>query len=345
MKFYLIKIYTYANKIKLLAQRSIVYTYANKIKLLVQCSIYDAQMNHKHLNWSRNPGQYWPLSSALIFQYHKLEKGLCLPAESRRYFGDSAALETCRLIHEMEQSGNQFDNRILKAAIETLRVWQLEMLRQKIQSENFLNLSHQIDDILKRYENDISLKTPIPFSKSDPCSADYFQLLMKRRRSTRNFDGKPVDFSLIKRATEIAQLSPSACNRQPWRLHFYDDPTAIQVMLKLQNGNAGFGHTIPLLAVVTSDRSSFFDLSERSEPDFDGGLFTMSFLLALQSLGLSSCCLNWCVFPELDRQGHLIGHIPQNEKILTFLAIGYARSDAYVPLSARRPIEDVVCKH
>jgi nitroreductase len=116
-------------------------------------------------------------------------------------------------------------------------------------------------------------------------------------------------------------------------------------MLKLQNGNRGFGHTIPMLAVVCCDMGAFFDSTERNEPPLDGGLFLMSFLLALQSLGLATCCLNWCVDPRVDQQGHQVGNIPQNEKILTFLAIGYAADDTVVPLSARRPLSDLIVAH
>jgi hypothetical protein len=69
------------------------------------------------------------------------------------------------------------------------------------------------------------------------------QGLAQSRRSTRDFDTTPVDFKIVEQAVEIAQLSPSACNRQPWHLHFYDKPDDIARMLKLQNGNTGFGHT------------------------------------------------------------------------------------------------------
>jgi nitroreductase len=71
----------------------------------------------------------------------------------------------------------------------------------------------------------------------------------------------------------------------------------------------------------------------------------MSFILALQSQGLASCCLNWCVPPETDRKGHAAGSIPANEKILTYLAIGYANEGHLVPLSARRPMSDVAFWH
>lgn len=178
-----------------------------------------------------------------------------------------------------------------------------------------------------------------------PGPVDALAILARARRSTRDFTPMPVDPGLVTRAVQIAQLSPSACNRQPWKLHLYDRPDDIARLLALQNGNRGFGQNVPLLAVLCCDLGGFFDATERVEPALDGGLFLMSLLLALQAQGLASCCLNWCVPPDIDRKGHAAGNIPANEKILTFLAIGHPAPGAVVPLSARRPLSDVIVSH
>lgn len=307
---------------------------------------YDYRIDRLHLGWKRNAGDYWPLSSELIFQYHKLEKGLCLPVEARRFFGIDPALETCRLLHEWRQSGLALDAPIYLASIEVLRAWRQRLTETPSpQKAKIHNLLDEVDTLIATAPSMPSLQTPIPVKKIDAIEFDNFLSLMTARRSTRDFDGRPVDFLLIEKAVSVAQLSPSACNRQPWHLHFYEDKESIKSMLALQNGNLGFGQTVPLLAVVTTNLATFFNASERIEPALDGGLFLMSFILALQSLGLSTCCLNWCVFPEADLHAHKLGHIPSAEKILTFLAIGWARDSAVVPLSARRPIADVIRRH
>lgn len=321
---------------------------AKKMRLVsksAQSYLHDYHTAIRYLNWNRSPGRYWPLSSELIFQYHKLEKGLCLPAESRRFFGADAAQNTCRLLREWSLNRADTAAPVYRAAIETLRAWRDRCNETPPPSDHFVELFDEVDNILDAAPLDPTRQTPIPIHATESGAFDHLQKLMLNRRSTRNFDGHPVDFTLVERAVEIAQYSPSACNRQPWHLHFYDEPDAIQAMLALQNGNTGFAHSIPLLAVVTADMTSFFDASERIEPALDGGLFLMSYLLALQSLGLSSCCLNWCVPPDTDRRGHEIGHIPPTEQILCFLAIGRARTGAMVPLSARRPVADVIRRH
>ncbi len=306
---------------------------------------YDYRTHAQYLTWSRMPGTYWPLSSELIFQYHKLEKGLCLPTETRRFYGAEAARETCRLLREWSQGTAGKDAPIYRAATETLRAWRKRLDETPPDPDQHDDLVREIDALLATIPQDMARHTPIANRAAAADALSQFHNLMLSRRSTRDFDGRTVDFALVEKAVATAQLSPSACNRQPWHLHFYDDPTAIRAMLALQNGNAGFGQKVPLLAVVTADLSSFFDASERIEPALDGGLFLMSFLLALQAQGLSTCCLNWCVLPDKDRRAHETGQIPASEKILTFLAIGKAQERAVVPLSARRPTADVIRRH
>lgn len=312
---------------------------------LLGAYIFDARMAHRHLRWGRSPGAYWSLSSELFFYFHKLEKGLCLPADSRRFFGEDAVRQTCRLLKEWVANHHDLSSPVFKAAIEALRSWRMQFIDASLASEASISLVSEVDNLLYSFEVDKDFGTPVPHQPVELSAAANFDALMQRRRSVRDFECESIDFELVERAVGVAQLSPSACNRQPWHLHFYEDASAIRQLLLLQNGNSGFSHVIPLLAVVTADMNSFFDASERVEPALDGGLFLMSFLLALQSVGLSSCCLNWCVMPDIDRRAHVIGRIPENEKILTFLAIGRAREGAVVPLSARRSVSDVIRRH
>lgn len=307
--------------------------------------ISDYRTDQKHLGWQREPGDYWRLSSELVFQYHKLEKGLCLPPASSRFFGADPAQKTRTLLQEWVDAGNDTTAPLFTAAIETLRAWRARLEVNPPPQGEHGRLIASVDALLNSYPSASAFTTPISPRPVEDGGFAQLNALLHSRRSVRDFNGEPIDFALIEQAVAAAQLSPSACNRQPWHLHFYDEPEAIRSMLALQNGNAGFGQTVPLLAVVTSDLGSFFDASERHEAALDGGLFLMSFLLAVQSLGLATCCLNWCVTSAIDREGHRIGQIPDGEKILTFLAIGRASDSSVVPLSARRPIADVIRRH
>ena len=310
-----------------------------------RCYAADIDIDEKYLNWHREGPDYWKLSSDLIFQLHKLEKGLCLPAGARAWYGRTAALETFRLMEEWKAKGFETDAPVYKAALGILQAYRARIATVEDDNAERLEMITQIEGYLSETPADPAYATPLPATPAPAQAHEILRDLALSRRSTRNYTEQKVDMALIEEASRIAQLSPSACNRQPWKLHIYDDPDEIQAMLALQNGNSGFGHTVPMLGVMCADLGSFFDSSERIEPILDGGLFLMSFLLALQSQGLASCCLNWCVTPERDEEGHKRGNIPPEHKILTFLAIGHPAPEAIVPLSGRRPLDDTLCKH
>ena len=71
-------------------------------------------------------------------------------------------------------------------------------------------------------------------------------------------------------------------------VHAYDDERQQQVIAV--QGNAGFGDRVPLVLVITSDLQTFFAPEERNQAWIDGGMFAMSLVHALHSLGLASCC-------------------------------------------------------
>lgn len=312
-----------------------------------QCYRYEKKMNARHTGW-RHAGEvsYPKRSAELIFWYHKLEKGLCLPPESRRFFGSYPAQQTLSLMKKWHHDGLSEQAPVFLAGLGVLEAYREFVINTEKKTPDAEDILTRLNGFLSGYEKaHEQYQTPIGFKAMTDESYNVLHSLALSRRSTRNFKADPVPREVVEKAAKLAQLSPSACNRQPWRLHLYHDKNDIEQLLKLQNGNRGFGHTIPLLAVVSCDMGAFFDATERNEPSLDGGLFLMSFLLGLQSLNLASCCLNWCVDPKQDQRGHQLGNIPQNEKILTFLAIGYAADNTIVPLSSRRPLSDLIVEH
>ncbi|MFL9610285.1 nitroreductase family protein [Methylobacillus sp. Pita2] len=299
----------------------------------------------KYLGWRRTGVNYWKLSSELIFYYHKLEKGLCLPPENRRWFGVLAAEKTLHLLYEWERVNLPKDAAVYQAACAVLQAYWVFAKSISDTNAEAKAMATKLEFFLQSRSFDAQYQTPIGLQHAPSGSFDVLHQLSLSRRSTRNFLSKPIDLELVTKAVEVAQLSPSACNRQPWKIHIYSKREDIDSMLALQNGNRGFGHKVPMLAVMCCDLGSFFDSTERFEPHLDGGLFLMSFILALQAQGIASCCLNWCVNPDKDSKAHEVGNILPSERILTFLAVGYPAENVLVPLSARRPLADVLIKH
>ncbi len=161
------------------------------------------------------------------------------------------------------------------------------------------------------------------------------------RYSVRDFKTDTVPKDLIYRTLQLAMKTPSVCNRQAWHVYHIDKRSTIDRALSLQNGNRGFGHEVPCLLVITSDLKAFDTSGERYQHWIDGGMFSMSIVMALHALGLASCCLNWSKGPIDDIKFRKLIKIKGSHSVLMMLAVGYASDNLKVCYSARKPIESI----
>lgn len=161
------------------------------------------------------------------------------------------------------------------------------------------------------------------------------------RYSLREFKNEKIDESLIKRAVALAMKSPSVCNRQAWHVYHTSDSEVKEKALKYQQGNRGFGEKIPSLMLITTDLKAFMPGQEHYQHWIDGGLFSMSIIYALHSLGVASCCLNWSQSPANDQLLRSLVDINPSHTVIMMLAIGLPDETNNVCISSRRPIEEV----
>ena len=122
-------------------------------------------------------------------------------------------------------------------------------------------------------------------------------------------------------------------------MYCLDSRSSIDMALRYQNGNSGFGHEIPCLLVVTADLRAFVGSGERNQHWIDGGMFSMSLVLAFHSIGLSTCCLNWSKGPADDLKFRIATGISKHHSIVMLIAVGYPRENIKVCASSRRPVE------
>lgn len=284
------------------------------------------------------------LRAKLLFYYHKIEKGICMPGEKRLF-----AVEVVPLITHMltiwEDAAYSREDPIYIGAISSLRSYSALLHMDGLDPEQAICAS--IDEFLAR-RMDIRrgfAETPITITDKEigaTVSHDAFRSLCELRRSFRDFDTRKVSEEGIRWAVELAQLSPSACNRQPCKVYVVSNEDTKRVLLSHQNGNSGFGHLAPMVLVLTSDSSHFFGAIERHQPYVDGGLFSMSLLYGLQVQGLVSCCLNWCVTPATDAAVHQLLDIPNAERIVMLVLVGYPVEKTVVPKSQRKAVDSVL---
>lgn len=165
--------------------------------------------------------------------------------------------------------------------------------------------------------------------------------LAERRRSVRWFKAEPVPHELIDKALAVGAQAPSACNRQPFEFRFYDDPELVKTLSAIPMGTAGIGHNFPCVCVLVGDMSAFAHQRDRHLIYIDGSLATMGFQLALETLGLSSCCLNWPDVPRLEKRVRAAIPLHEHERIVMFMAIGYPDPAGGVPHSEKRAVSEL----
>lgn len=306
--------------------------------------LYDISQNYKAMHWSVAKTKRSIISSELLFQYHKLEKGLVMPGP-KRLFGLAPARATMALISKWQRTEvvDEKDS-IYRGAIGTLQSYYDRIVNFKLDDNNVI--TGELESFLAIHSCERSAyNTPCEITQLDVAETNYseqFSLLMNARRSVRTFSDEPVASEILENVVRISQLSPSACNRQPVKVTIVSDPEMKKKLLSHQNGNAGFGHLAAHIAVITTDASCFFGATERHEPYVDGGLFSMSFILALKSHNISSCCLNWCVKPKTDKAAHKLLALDPSLRIIMLIALGYAPEETPVPRSPRRDLDDVL---
>ena len=159
------------------------------------------------------------------------------------------------------------------------------------------------------------------------------------RFSVRDFDRKKVSNEDIEKAIVLALNTPSVCNRQASFVYYLNTRAEIDKALSLQNGNRGFGHEVPCLLILCADLSAFDTAGERYQPWIDGGMFSMSIIWALHSLGLTSCCLNWSKGPIDDLKLRKLIDIKNEHTVLMMLAVGFPNKKLKVCYSARKEVE------
>lgn len=166
------------------------------------------------------------------------------------------------------------------------------------------------------------------------------------RFSCRNFEDSIVKSSTLKKLADIVVRTPSQCNRQSAKLHYYSDPEIIDSLLRLQGGAEGFRANVRNLFVVSSDLTAWSGLKARSQAYVDGSLLAMQTLNACQSLGLGCCPLNLAVTNKKELDICAAGNISTGERLIMMIAFGYPKQvQLKVARSERVDISNVMVKH
>lgn len=159
-----------------------------------------------------------------------------------------------------------------------------------------------------------------------------FDAFLKSRFAIRDFDTSPVDLKLIYKAIEMARKTPSACNRQPWRVYVYTGDKKNRILN--WQGNKGFIEDIQVAIVISSSIECFF-INEIHQAFIDGGLYAMTLLLCLHSVGLGSIPLTLGMMSSKNKSLYKEFGLSKDEVPILMIGVGNMKEAYKVAVSER----------
>jgi len=306
--------------------------------------IYDIRKYFKYSTTLKKHYDFDTLESRIIAHYHVIEKGLSLK-NTRFGYGKDIIYNLLDLLQNYKEIGYPKDHKTYKTAISVLKSYiefhennnyDIKELKSTISKVVDTNIkSDELGGVKSFKKEEIIKKTN-----------QKFDLFANSRFSIRNFTSEEVEIADLKDAVRIAQKSPSVCNRQSSKVYIIDNEELKGKILKMQNGNRGFGHLANKIIIVTSNLKAFNGIGERNQSYIDGGMFGMSLLYALHYKGLGTCAVNWAVNSNQDKKIRKELNINLSENILFMVLVGHIPNMFNVAKSTRKNMSDIlkVCK-
>lgn len=262
--------------------------------------------------------------------YHTVEKGLAY-SNYRAGFGKE---NVEMLILSMNQYAMQFD--VNAFFYETaLSVLENYVQRNKEYGVEDIALNKKISS-LRGNGNQKGGMTCVERQELTEIQKMNYEQLMKSRHSVRDFGDRPVDIEDIEAALEIAQYTPSACNRQGWNAYVVTDKTKMSEVLRNQNGNRGFGEKIDKLLVLTFDLSYSNRNREVFQGFIDGGMYAANVLNALWFEGVATIPLSASLKQEQERKIRNVLGVRKSEVFVLFVGVGEFLETTLTTKSSRR---------
>ncbi|WP_321372786.1 nitroreductase family protein [uncultured Draconibacterium sp.] len=279
----------------------------------------------------------------LTLEYHIIEKGLTMP-EPRPGFGKAIVLSLGNTIFKYDSLGLSWQELEFKQSVSVLKEY--KAFHQAI---NF-TLDEDVKKVLDKVESKFKSITgvhQIHISREEYFNAinKPFDKFCRSRYSVRNYISEVIPEDVLLQCIDLAQKSPSFCNRQPSRVHIVKSPEKKEQVLAIQNGNRGFGHLAETLLVISSIISTTKDIHERNENHLNGGMFAMTLLNALHLHKIGACSLNWSVSEDREQKMRKIIDLADNEIPLMIISCGYLPDSIAIASSPRKPAKEITRIH
>lgn len=273
----------------------------------------------------------------LLLLAHALEKGMGLP-HPRSHFGFEKAGNLLELLEKYQADGRDTNRYAYIESLSILKTY-LEFTDNDCEEyyKRCIGLCNQCSNLnaagivkVKEFED--------LYKEFDLDQAKKF---ITTRHSFRDYIRKPVESAIVQQVIEMAAHAPSACNRQPSKVYFSNNPEMVHKIDALIPGNKGFEDVIPNWFIVTTDRN-MFGTSEPFQWYVNGGIYLAYLTEALYAFGLGSCIFQIPPIHINVSELRKLASIPNNEAIIAAVGFGYPKSPNKYLAATRRPMSEVL---
>ncbi|MBF2708183.1 nitroreductase [Flavobacterium soyangense] len=311
------------------------------LKFLALNYFQDLKLFYIHSNAFRIDS-FKKIEAIIILDYHSIEKGL-LFNNLKPGFAE----------YKIKNLHQNLNKDVVKSNITSSQInvafqimCQYYELHQKINFDisNFFTLEQYgfYKDSLKESYSSI-FAGAVEYQQDDfyKDNQQNFEIFSQSRKSIRNFTGEKIDISIIIKAVKLSLNTPSVCNRQSSKVYLLENKQLVDQVLTIQGGMSGFTKNINQLLILTTNRSSFYNVGERNQMFIDGGLFLMNLLYSLHFYKIANCPANWGKTINEEKMLEQYFKIAESEKIICIIPIGVAEDNFRVALSRRREVNEI----
>lgn len=277
--------------------------------------------------------QYGQFEASITKLYHSVEKGLSYQ-EYKAGFGKQ---NIEKLILSMRQYADKYNANAFFYQTALSVLWQ------------YIDKNREYGLIDEELEKTVRSLSGEPNDKGGVISVSNpgptvrtlgYKDFVESRHSIRQFSNEPVNVEVIRQAIELAQFTPSACNRQGWKCKVVSDKELIKKLMANQNGNRGFGEGIDKLVVIVSDLHYFSKGREVYQAFIDGGMYAMNMLHALHYCGIGTIPLSASLTTEQEENVRKLLKMEDSEILIMFVGCGnYPEGEILTTRSERRSPE------
>lgn len=160
--------------------------------------------------------------------------------------------------------------------------------------------------------------------------------VIRKRKSVRQFEDKPVEQEKIETLLEAAQLAPSASNRQEWRFVVVQDKEKREALAEAALGQKFVGQAPVVLVCCAESDGHMMACGEPCYP-IDVAIAMEHIALTAAEMGLGTCWIGAFKPAEVKK----VCNIPEDIKVVELMPVGYP-ADPSETSKKRLPLEEII---